>query len=299
LKKISICIPTYNRWDYLKRCLYSLLSNPSENLEILVSDNNSPYDIDEILMELDDPRVISFKNENNIGPRLNFNKLLNLATGDFLLFITDDDFMLPNSIHKIFEFIENYDVDCFRIGIVNHLVTQNKFTSNNVFNQNVIFSISDLDKSVKLIQQSNILTGTCIKKSTIDIDFLNKNAHFWYPSIGLMLFGKKFGYLNDILFVHTWENEVDWGIDTMDRELAMNKLEMIQSIVSYKGIPSEFAESLMIKIVQIELHHKRIINFDEVEHLFNNFNTNKQFKIDRKTLYQRILELYNKLMKGF
>ena len=46
---ISICIPTYNRPEYLKNCLNSLAKQTDKNFEVCVSDNHSNSNIRKIV----------------------------------------------------------------------------------------------------------------------------------------------------------------------------------------------------------------------------------------------------------
>lgn len=86
---VSLCIPTYNRLDPLKRCLESIVGNigyDSQLVEIVVSDNMSSDGTEEMMNSFvrDYPEVIYNRNRENIGGERNFLKVLSLAHGHFV-----------------------------------------------------------------------------------------------------------------------------------------------------------------------------------------------------------------------
>ena len=86
---VSICIPTYNRVDALKRCVDSIIQNKyysPESIEIVISDNCSTDGTQEYVQGVVANRncnILYNRNENNIGGDLNFIKVLSIAHGDF------------------------------------------------------------------------------------------------------------------------------------------------------------------------------------------------------------------------
>ena len=96
--KISIVIPTRNRSQYLKYCLRSCLQTRDSDIEVIVSNNNSVDDTACILSSITDPRLIWFDTEKDLSMRQNFEFALSKTTGDYVIFIGDDDGIIPNGI---------------------------------------------------------------------------------------------------------------------------------------------------------------------------------------------------------
>lgn len=97
--KISIIIPTYNRKEYLQQAIESAKQQNYKNLEIVILDNASDDGTENIVnMHLDDPRIVSVRNETNLGMVGNWNKALHeVITGDWFLILSDDDYLTdPN-----------------------------------------------------------------------------------------------------------------------------------------------------------------------------------------------------------
>ena len=66
-KKISIIIPVYNTEQYVPRCIDSVLSQSYSNLEIIVVNDGSPGNINELMEPLvsKDPRVRYLSHQGN------------------------------------------------------------------------------------------------------------------------------------------------------------------------------------------------------------------------------------------
>lgn len=107
-KFLSICITSYNRPDQLKRCLDSVVTNYIDRVEIIIGDDCSPKkeeisEIVNIYKKSSKIQTTLLQHPVNIGYDGNFYCLTKKATGDYLLFVTDDDSLLPNSIDEIIE----------------------------------------------------------------------------------------------------------------------------------------------------------------------------------------------------
>jgi len=89
---VTIAIPTFNRADrYLKKSLESALKQTYQNIEILVSDNCSTDNTEDLIRSYKDSRIKYFKQKENLGQRGNSNFLLYAAKGEYFLLFHDDD----------------------------------------------------------------------------------------------------------------------------------------------------------------------------------------------------------------
>jgi glycosyltransferase involved in cell wall biosynthesis len=106
---VSIGIPTYNRVDLLDATIKCSVSQTYKNIEIIISDNDSPGDEVENLVKSymkRDKRIVFKRQSKNIGPGENFKYLFNKAKGDYFLLAADDDIRSLNFIEKNLEFLE-------------------------------------------------------------------------------------------------------------------------------------------------------------------------------------------------
>ena len=97
---LSICIPTYNRAELLRRCLLRLEQQQDSFREIVISDNASPDATEQVVAELRPrfARLVYFRQPVNRGPMPNFQAVMSLASSDLLFMLHDDDALLPERI---------------------------------------------------------------------------------------------------------------------------------------------------------------------------------------------------------
>ena len=96
--KISIVVPTRNRAEFLKYCLETCLASPDPDIEVVVSDNNSVDDTRDVVAAIKDERLRYVHPGRDISMRQNFEFALSHASGDYVIFIGDDDGVVPNGI---------------------------------------------------------------------------------------------------------------------------------------------------------------------------------------------------------
>lgn len=91
--KYSILIPCYKEC-FLKETISSILRQSYPDLELIIVNDASPYDIDSVVSQFKDSRLRYYKNEINCGAYnviKNWNKCLDYATGDYVIMMGDDD----------------------------------------------------------------------------------------------------------------------------------------------------------------------------------------------------------------
>lgn len=116
-KKVSVIIPTYKRPKFLLRAIASVLCQDYENVEILVVDDNN--DGDEFRNETssfmnrftNNPNVKYLKHVKNSNASAARNTGIKNASGDYIAFLDDDDYFLPQRISYAVDFLENSSTD--------------------------------------------------------------------------------------------------------------------------------------------------------------------------------------------
>ena len=64
---VSVVIPTYNRPDYLKQAIASAVKQSYQNIEIIVCDNRSTENTQEIVESFQDSRIRFWRQPTNLG----------------------------------------------------------------------------------------------------------------------------------------------------------------------------------------------------------------------------------------
>lgn len=119
-KLLTIAIPTYNRAPMLMRALRSISSQYDDRIEVIVSDNASSDNTEQIINEIQKEMPIYYvKNYENIGADANFLQCYNLAKGAFVLLLGDDDLIIEDRLKTILEFLnDNMSAD---LVFINHI----------------------------------------------------------------------------------------------------------------------------------------------------------------------------------
>lgn len=104
---VSIIIPVYNAEKTIERCVESLALGKYHNIEIILIEDCSKDNSWEVCKELKErfDNIIVYQNRKNSGPSHTRNKGIELATGDFIMFVDSDDWVSSNYIS---EFLELY-----------------------------------------------------------------------------------------------------------------------------------------------------------------------------------------------
>jgi len=105
--KVSICIPTYNRKEYIKETIDSILSQTYKDFEIVIVDDGSTDGTEDVLKELDIP--VTYYWQENSGDAAARNKLIELAKGKYISFIDSDDLLMPDAIERMVRIMEAED----------------------------------------------------------------------------------------------------------------------------------------------------------------------------------------------
>lgn len=106
LPRISVCIPAYNRAALLPPLLDSIFSQSFDDIEVVIAEDGSPEReaISAVAEEYSvrfPGRVIYRENPVNLGYDGNLRRLVELARGDYVLFMGNDDLMAPGALGAV------------------------------------------------------------------------------------------------------------------------------------------------------------------------------------------------------
>lgn len=119
MKKISFCIPTYNRCVALEELIKSIANQckHSFDVEICISDNASTDDTEEMIDIWTKRYAVNInynKNKYNIGPDRNYLAAVALASGEYCWLMGSDDALSPDAI-QCFESYVHTEADIFLV----------------------------------------------------------------------------------------------------------------------------------------------------------------------------------------
>jgi glycosyltransferase involved in cell wall biosynthesis len=103
---VSVIVTTFNRSKLLLETLESILSQTFNGFELIVVDNMSVDDTEELVMGIQDSRIRYFKNPNNGIIAVNRNYGIEQAKGRYVAFCDDDDLWFPDKLYQQVSFLE-------------------------------------------------------------------------------------------------------------------------------------------------------------------------------------------------
>ena len=115
---VTVVIPTYRRSvDFLSRAVESVRNQTYANVEIIViDDSTSDYagqiEVAAYIESLNDSRIRYYQNQKNLGGSLARNRGIEVASGQYITFLDDDDEYMPQKVEKQLDFMiaEGYDL---------------------------------------------------------------------------------------------------------------------------------------------------------------------------------------------
>src|SRR5664280_2660613 len=103
--RLSIGVPVYNGQDYLRFALDSIVRQDYTDFELIISDNASTDATEEICRgyAAKDDRIRYYRNATNIGASGNYNRVFELARGEFFKWAAHDDVHLQGCLRRCIE----------------------------------------------------------------------------------------------------------------------------------------------------------------------------------------------------
>ena len=110
---ISIIIPVYNAEEFLTQCLDSICGQTYKNIEVILIDDGSTDGTKKICMNyLEKDNRIRYLYKKNEGPGIARNKGLEMANGQYIMFVDSDDyFYSPDNVDIIIRRIRKNQAD--------------------------------------------------------------------------------------------------------------------------------------------------------------------------------------------
>ena len=174
---VSIIVPIFNVSLYIEQCVYSLLNQDYQGIEIILIDDGSPDDCGMIIDRLsaEDSRIIAIHQENR-GVSAARNEGLKIARGEYIMFVDGDDYVEPDYVSYFLSLVNENGCD---IG-----VGKNAFHSNeSVQVQHDLINVVDSTEVIEgiyLNKYSVAVWNKIFKRDIIIGTGLLFNTDYWY-----------------------------------------------------------------------------------------------------------------------
>lgn len=109
---VSVIIPVYNGSQYIEKAINSVLTQTSKDFELIIVDDCSTDNTNEILDKFkDNDNVRIIKNNENLGVGLSRKIGINYANGEYVTFLDSDDYLIENFIEVTVKLAKEHDCD--------------------------------------------------------------------------------------------------------------------------------------------------------------------------------------------
>ena len=140
---ISIIIPVYNVEKYLPKCLDSVINQTYQNLEIICINDSSPDNSLSILEEYaEKDKRIKIITKDNTGVSNARNSGLDIASGEYIMFIDADDWVSINICEAMYNIAKEKNIDVVMCDYIKEFSNVSK--QNYTFDKNICFNKDDV-----------------------------------------------------------------------------------------------------------------------------------------------------------
>jgi glycosyltransferase involved in cell wall biosynthesis len=101
MAKLSVCIPTYNRKDFLRQALQSLQQQTFKDFETVILDDGSTDGTEQMVRDLD--MDIKYNWQQNSGEVATTNRLMEMAQCEYISFLHSDDLLVNDALQRLQE----------------------------------------------------------------------------------------------------------------------------------------------------------------------------------------------------
>lgn len=205
--KVSVIVPVYNTEKYLKNCIDSLLKQNFENYEIIVINDLSPGNAEEIIKSYNDKKIVYIKNKTNKGIGYNRNLGIKKAKGEYVCFIDSDDYVKENFISKMYNYSKENNLDLCVCDYVNVDEEGNKLKEFNLSD----FCITNYEENNKILCEINLAPWNKLyKKDMLVKNKIEFSETLKYEDLSFVALSiknsKKIGKINEQLNYYTIHN---------------------------------------------------------------------------------------------
>lgn len=107
--KFSVLLPTRNGGRFLANCMSSILEQPYHDMELVVSDNANTDKTQAVIASFAmDSRLKVMRLDKPVSVTDNWNHALHASSGDYILMMGDDDYLLPGYFHRVEQILGKY-----------------------------------------------------------------------------------------------------------------------------------------------------------------------------------------------
>lgn len=278
---ISIIVPVYNADKYLYNCLYSLVNQTYKNIEIIVINDGSTDNSEQIIKKF----KYKYKNvialyEDNKGVSYARNKGIELAKGKYLMFVDSDDYVSTTIIEEMYNVMIEKNVNLVQCDFVKGKDLKYKFKKNmgkiEILDQSNMFDT----RRCKIIPCAKLFLTKYVKNNLFEVDKSFEDEFFTYK---VLYESKKIALLHRALYYYYQSPN-----SAMRNQSHYIKLDFM---LAFDNRIMYFDERNEIKLKQISVKEYCI----RLMLAYIKTNNDKYSKNDQQVFYNEFCKQYRKI----
>lgn len=304
--KFSIIIPAYNAEKTIKSCVDSVLAQDYDSYEIIIVDDGSKDATARILRkEYGNNKKITILSQENKGVSAARNRALNEASGEWVIFLDSDDKMIPGSLAKLSNAMDENSADL----VITRIITENDSAApiesklfaedKSIILDRIIFN-EDKRDSFELSSFINRgIGGKVYRRAIIKDHNLSFNTSLKVFEDGIFnvsfLLNAKSALFSDCVFYYYYEDNPDSRTNTTMKDadnnnlIVLSELSLLASAHLYKtDAINNVALLLFIPSVDSVITNKKLTNrkkYARIRELMKEYSP--YLKKANKKLYSR------------
>lgn len=287
--KVSVIVPVYNVYNYLDKCLNSLVNQTLKEIEIIIVNDGSPDKSEEIIdlyTHKYPKKIKAFKTKNG-GQGSARNYGLKYATGEYIGYVDSDDYVALDMYEKLYHQAKKEKAD---IAICSDVIV---YEDKETMKVNQIIRVIEDDKINAFFGNMGVCNKIYKKSLLADLSFRSK---VWYEdldfTVKVLSRAKKITYLNEGLYYYLLRTGSTMNNSNIKRNLEI--IEAFDNLIHDPSIDHEIIEFLAIDHIYISAivrviraRGDKATTKDIIKELTNYVTTN--FKDFKKNKYLKYL----------
>ena len=269
MPKFSIIIPVYNVEEYLKECLESIINQSFKDFEVICVNDGSTDNSLEILQKYaENDERFKVLNQENQGQGVARNNALNIANGEYILFVDPDDFIELNMLEVLNERldVQNVDVAFFdyqifgentKTKIVRFMDEMKKIFNLNI-NDNLVFNWQELVKDnfryTAMMVWNKVYSNKFLKENHIQFA-PNKHAEDHIFSISATLLANKISCIKKTLYYYRKRSDSSVNKVSENNFCIFENIAIVADFLKQNGLYGKYEHDFRNYIVNLCVYH--------------------------------------------
>lgn len=301
-EKISIIIPTHNRFEQLGQLLNSIFNQTYQNFEIILIDDVSSDETNEVYGNHHDKRLKYYRNHENLGMGLNRQKGYNLSHGDYIIFCDDDDYFIDNNyLLDVVNIFKDESINVICSESYTHFEEEDRYVYSNInIRAEIIDSIEYLENfMIKYLKPKSTFTAAFRRKTLMEAKFkemtmMNDTSIYLRA---LMMGGKTFinKKIIGIYRVHSTNDTFNTKSDFIIKNLEEKRkiFEYLREHKTINNLDEWYAKQIEITVNHFLRHNSDEKGEDDVISWVNeNVSYEEYLKYKRRQIESSNVKLY-------